>query len=303
MSWSPGLRHILPAVSIPPFLDLPKGVTTRKITTARGAFASLDNEAAVQTGQSGHDGTALFIPGFTGSKEDFIAVLGPLARRGRRAVALDLQGQYESAGPTEQDAYSIGGFAADVLTLARELPRPLHLVGHSLGGLVAREVVLADPLLVETLTLLSSGPAAIPSAHQPRMQLFAQVLAQHGLEVVWAAKQALEEEEGTTRPTDPAIAQFVSERFLASSAGSLLAMVDILCSEPDRLDELSAVAPRTLVMFGQADDVWSPEEQRQMAKTLACELKELPGIGHSPAAEAPEETAAALEAFWSGAGT
>ena len=38
---------------------------------------------------------------------------------------------------------------------------PVHLVGHSFGGLVTRETVIAEPSLVESYTLMSSGPAAI----------------------------------------------------------------------------------------------------------------------------------------------
>ena len=285
-------------MSIPPFLHLPNGVIQRSLSTARGEFASLDNEAAVRPATGQLAGTALFIPGFTGSKEDFIAVLGPLAAAGMRAVAVDLRGQYESKGPPEREEYSLAGFAADVLEIIRDLPGPVHLVGHSMGGLVAREVVLGDPLAIASLVLMSSGPEAIPEFHRPRMQLFAQVLAQAGLEVVWAAKQALEEEEGSRGPTDPTIANFVTQRFLANSPGSLLTMVEVLCSEPNRAAELATVAPPTLVCFGDRDDMWSPDEQRKMSETLESRRTELPGVGHSPAAQAPAETVAALLEFW-----
>lgn len=288
---------MVPDVSIPPFLDLPKGVVSRVISTTQGDFACLDNAAAVPVDRPS-SGTALFIPGFTGSKEDFIAVLAPLAATGQHAVAIDSRGQFETPGPQDSDAYSLDSFAGDVLAITQRLSAPIHLVGHSLGGLVAREVVLADPLAVTSLVLMSSGRGAIPPQHQPRMQLFAQVLAEHGLEVVWAAKQALEEEEGGAGPADPAVAEFVTRRFLASAPGSLLRMVDIVCSEPDRVAELAAVAPATLVLCGDGDDVWSPAEQRSMSETLGCDYVELPGVGHSPAADTPENTAAVLNSFW-----
>jgi len=75
-------------------------------------------------------------------------------------------------------------------------------------------------------------------------------------------------------------------------------MVDILCSEPDRVDELAAVAPATLVLSSDGDDVWPPAEQRWMSTTLDCDYVELSTVGHSPAAEAPEQTVAALIDFW-----
>ena len=46
-------------------------------------------------------GTALLVPGFTGSKEDFISVLPLLAADGWRVVTYDQRGQYESAGTPE----------------------------------------------------------------------------------------------------------------------------------------------------------------------------------------------------------
>ena len=44
----------------------------------------------------------MLIPGFTGSKEDFLPILEPLAAAGRTVYAVDQRGQYQSphaAGP------------------------------------------------------------------------------------------------------------------------------------------------------------------------------------------------------------
>lgn len=288
---------IVPAVSIPPFLDLPPGVVRTTLETGRGAFAALDNQPLVHA-NSGNPRTVLLLPGFTGSKEDFLALLEPLGTAGYRGVAIDLSGQYETPGPEAAGDYSLASFAADVLAVAEALGTPVDLVGHSLGGLVAREAVLADPLTVRSLTLMGSGPCAIPDSHHHRMQLFASVLAEHGLDVVWSAKQALEEEEGVAPPSDARTHEFLTKRFLANTPGSLLAMVDILCSEPDRTDELATLAPTTLVLTGERDDVWPPEDQQAMAAKLAAEFIRLADVGHSPAAEAPIQTIQVLVEFW-----
>ncbi len=282
-------------MSVPPFLKPPEGVVAATVDTSRGAFAAL--RAGPVDGP-----VALLVPGFTGSKEDFIAVVGPIGDAGFAAVALDLAGQLDSP-PAADGTYSLAGFAADVLALAAATDgRPVHLVGHSFGGLVAREAVLADPLAFASLTLVASGPDRLPAGQADRLGLFAQVLAEHGLEVVWAAKQALEEQEGVAVPSDPEIARFLTRRFLASDPGSLLAMVDGLRSAPNRVAELAAVAPWSHVVVGDQDDVWPPEAQREMAIGLGAHLTELGGIGHSPATEAPDATAAALVAFWTDVG-
>ena len=64
-----------------------------------GAFAALEAQPATGVCERR---PALLIPGFTGSKEDFIPVLQPLASAGRRVVAIDMRGQYQSQGATRR---------------------------------------------------------------------------------------------------------------------------------------------------------------------------------------------------------
>src|SRR3954471_3513098 len=103
---------------------------------------------ALDTG-AGDGATVLLVAGYTGTKEDFAPILAPLAAAGVRAVAIDQRGQYESPGPDDPAAYSVDVLAADVLLVSALLRGegggPLHLLGHSFGGLVCRGAVLADP--------------------------------------------------------------------------------------------------------------------------------------------------------------
>jgi pimeloyl-ACP methyl ester carboxylesterase len=53
-------------------------------------------------------------------------------------------------------------FAQDTAGLIKELaPQGLHVVGHSLGGMVAFQLALDYPELVKTLTIVNSAPAVI----------------------------------------------------------------------------------------------------------------------------------------------
>ena len=61
--------------------------------TERGEFAVLEARPALGVS---HRRPALLIPGYTGSKENFLPVLEPLAAAGRTVVAIDLRGQYQS---------------------------------------------------------------------------------------------------------------------------------------------------------------------------------------------------------------
>ena len=80
-------------MSTPTSLELPDGVRRTTIRTARGAFAAL--EAAPASGVCERD-AALLVPGYTGSKEDFLAILDLLADDSRHVVAIDMRGQFET---------------------------------------------------------------------------------------------------------------------------------------------------------------------------------------------------------------
>jgi pimeloyl-ACP methyl ester carboxylesterase len=276
-------------VSIPPFLRPPTGVTPHAVTTDRGTFAVLDNRSALDEPR----GSAVLVPGFTGSKEDFIAVLAPLAARGVHALALDLAGQYESTRP-DDTVYSLGGFAADVWSVAHQLAGPRVLVGHSFGGLVVREALLSDPLSAQGLVIVASGPAALPDDQQRVLRMFAQVLQHQGLAAVWQAKQALEKEAAGVTPAPAEIDAFLTARFVAHAPASLLAMIEVLTDGEDQVDALATVAPPSVVVVGGKDDAWPVAEQRAMAERLGARLVELPEAGHSPAVDDPEATADAI---------
>ena len=122
-------------MSTPTSLDLPDGVRRTTIRTSRGPFAAL--EAVPASGVCERE-AALLVPGYTGSKEDFLAVLGQLAGGGRRVFAIDMRGQFETAGTPDHDGYSAVRPGGRYRRAARATGAK-HLLGHSYGGLVVRE--------------------------------------------------------------------------------------------------------------------------------------------------------------------
>ncbi|MEU0565938.1 alpha/beta hydrolase [Nonomuraea sp. NPDC005983] len=286
-------------MSTPRFLNLPPGVAPRKLETPQGTFAALE---ALPVSGVVDRWPALLVPGLTGSKEDFIAVLQTLAQSGRRVVAVDLRGQYETAGPDDPDAYTCAALGADVDLVAQAIAggEPVHLVGHSFGGLVAREAVIDGRVKFASFTLMSSGPAAIvgPRAHYSR-KIMEEVPAR-GLEHAWATGF---EPEALANGVPDDILEFLHKRLLANSPVGLATMAEQVLTMHDRTDELRQIEVPTLVLFGEHDDGWPAEVQSEMAARLGAEFMVLPGAAHSPAVEAPETTAAALVGFWNTAET
>lgn len=285
-------------MSTPPFLDIPPGVRAVRAATPRGPLAALRAEPPAAVTER-DKAPVLLVPGYTGSKEDFIAILAPIAAAGHAVVALDLRGQFESPGDDDPSAYDVKVLAEDVLAVLAELGRPAHLVGHSFGGLVARAAALADPGGLGSLTLMSSGPAGVPPPADANVGLLARALAALDLETIWAAKRQLEAET-EVEPPPPHVEEWLRRRFVANHPTGLLRMAEQLLTEPDRTDELAAAGLATMVLFGARDDVWPPDLQADTASRLGAATAVLDGVGHSPAADAPDATVAALLSFWAG---
>lgn len=271
---------------------------------------------------------ALLVPGFTGSKEDFLHLLEPLADAGVRALTIDQSGQCDSPGVPDVLAYSLDGpkgegygssvFATDVRALVRSLAaeaqRPVHLLGHSFGGHVVREALLGDQLdhraagspdpgpetrlPLASVTFLDSGPAAVVGkASRDRLELLLSVEGQLTL-------QQIHEISPIDRHPDPQVSAFLLRRWLANEPASIFAAARRLLHELDHTDDLKALLDAwdlpCLIMTGADEDVWSAPLLRETADRLGAEFALIPGAGHSPNTDQPGLVADALLKFWLG---
>ncbi|MGX8262855.1 alpha/beta hydrolase [Streptomyces cellulosae] len=272
-------------------------LSPRRLSTARGEFAVLDvpPPAGVPV-----RGTVLMLPGYTGSKEDFTLVLEPLAARGYRAVAVDGRGQHGSDGPADDEsAYAQDELAKDVLAQARAFDAPVHLVGHSMGGQIARAAVLLDHTPFRSLTLVSSGAARISVSQEQRVTLLRDALTVMSMEECWEAILALgppEEVGGPARGIGGP--EQLRTRWLSTQPAQLLVTGRQLCAEPDRVAELAAVPLPFHVLSGSHDDTWPVPGLDAMARRLKARRTVVEGAGHTPMADQPAPTAQSLADFY-----
>ncbi|MEU8096278.1 alpha/beta fold hydrolase [Streptomyces rubiginosohelvolus] len=281
-------------MSRPPTFAPPPCARARVLATERGDFAVLD--AVPRTPARA---TALLLPGYTGSKEDFVALLEPLTGAGYRVVAVDGRGQFESQGTDRQESYAQGELARDVLAQAAALgegPGELHLLGHSLGGQIARAAVLLDASPFRSLTLMSSGPAEVVAAQRDKVKMLSDALSVLSMDEVWQAMQVLD----PPQDADTGDGADMRRRWLAHNPAQLIATGAQLAAEPDRVDELAAVGLPVHVLSGERDDVWPVELFDAMARRLGARRTTIAGAEHSPNTARPQETAKALAAFWDG---
>lgn len=243
---------------------------------------------------------ALLVPGYTGSKEDFIALLQTLASAGRAVTAVDMPGQYQSPGFVDPEEYTRVGLGRVIGEVALTLDDgPVHLLGHSFGGLVTRETVISATVPLLSFTLMSSGPSAIGGSRavdaRSLVAAIGQARTRARLEEIWA-----EHLDAPTRESgvSPEIHAFLRRRMVANHPDALVRMAEELLNAVDRTPELARSQLPMLVLYGEDDDAWPPEAQSAMADHLGAERVVIPGAAHSPNVEAPETTAEALTAFW-----
>ncbi|MER5262450.1 alpha/beta hydrolase [Actinosynnema sp. NPDC002837] len=249
--------------------------------------------------------TALLVPGYTGSKEDFAPLVDPIADAGIEVVAIDLPGQYESAGPLLESDYRPEALGASVAELVAKLAaegRRVLLLGHSFGGLVARGAVLAGAP-VSGLTLMASGPSELPPGERRTALDYGEiVLREQGVEASHEVNETRQALNPRWRMVPQELKDFYRERFVRSSPVGLLGMGEALRAEPDLVAKLARVARSggipCLVVCGDLDDAWSAASQRDMAERLDADFAVLPGVMHNPNTEAPDALLATLLPTW-----
>ncbi len=282
-------------MSVPKHLRSDPHVEAATVAVPSGPLAAL--VATPPAGGEQRRGV-LLVPGYTGSKEDFWHLLPLLAQAGHPATAIDLRGQCDSGGPEDLSAYTIEALAADLAALLNAAPEPLHLVGHSFGGLLCRAAVLAGAP-VRSLVLLGSGPAALGGHRAALVEAMRPMLLDGGgVPEVWRATAALNATAPATLAQPPDVKAFVERRFLASPAAALLGMGEAVTSATDRVDDLARSGVPVLVACGENDDAWTPEQQKDMAQRLRAQYVVFAGAGHSPNVDTPEAVVDAITNFW-----
>jgi pimeloyl-ACP methyl ester carboxylesterase len=271
-------------------LPLPPGVERLMIETSRRRIQALRGvpRPAVDNGID-----VVMVSGFFGTKEDFREVMPLLAEAGYRGWAYDYSGQLELAAAGEV-GYSITDMASDLTELMRQVTAgPAHIVGHCLGGFVARAAAVAEPGLARSLTLVACGPDMRDDKHQSMLKGLAKLHANGGTIALWPLVKTLLAKDDTV------MREFWHGKLSEMNPAWVTGTAESMADEPDRSDDIVAAGIASLVVFGKRDRrVWSHDTYAGMASRLRAGHVIIPKASHSPNMEQPAILAEALLEFW-----
>jgi pimeloyl-ACP methyl ester carboxylesterase len=248
------------------------------------------------------DGPGLvLVHGFGGAKEDFADHVDGLSQRAR-VVTFDHRGHGESDASDDLAAYSLDRLAADVLAVADACGlHRFRLLGHSMGGMVARRVVLAEPGRVDALVLMDTSPGPVPGIDADLLDAAASYGLAEGkdaLKVLLDAFAPLETPAYHALLRErPGYQEFQDAKWAALSVVMWAAIGRAIAHQPDQLADLATVSCPTLVIVGEQDTPFVEPSRTMAGAVRGAELVIVPAAGHSPQFENPAAWSAALARF------
>lgn len=252
----------------------------------------------------GRGHTVLMLHGIGGGYRAFAPQVETLAMAGYRAAAWDMPG-YGSSPPIEP--YTFKGLADSCLALIDALVppgEPITLVGHSMGGMVAQEVVMRWPQRVGRLVLCGTSAAFGQRRDGQADTAWAERFVQQRTAPLDAGQTMAELAEVL-------VPQMVGPGSLPEGVQlALRCMADVPPStyrralqalvQFDRSAALAHIPVPTLLLSGRFDRNATPQAMQTMAEQIPNAWHTtLEGVGHLMNLEDPDAFDGALLAFLS----
>jgi 3-oxoadipate enol-lactonase len=239
---------------------------------------------------TGEGPPVVFVSGLTGDHSGWKLFQVPAFNAaGYRCLVFDNR-DVGQTGDSPLASYAIGQFAADTIGLLDQLDLDsVHLVGYSMGGMIAQEIALAHPGRLRSLTLMCS--AAKPDGYVRSL-----------LETLGAAKRGLSAEQFlktlglrvfSHRFYETPALQIWLERMLANpypqSVAGFLRQVGAILGH-DAAPRLPSIEVPTHVIAGAEDIMLPPRLSKALASAIpGAQLTVIPEGAHALHVEKPEE--------------
>lgn len=211
-----------------------------------------------------------------------------------RVVAADLRGHGRSGKPA--GPYSVRDWAADLAAVARAAGLERYVaVGASVGGPIVLQLAADHPDRVRAAVSVG-GFAALSPAGRERMLQRAAAVESQGLaavaDAVVAAQLAPE-----THAAAPALAAHVRAALLANDPAAYAAAARAVAAA-DVAEAARRLSCPVLLVWGAEEKVAPWPTQAALKRLIPhAALRAIPGAGHLPFLERPQDFAAALQEF------
>ena len=232
----------------------------------------------------------LLLHGLGGRGSDWAAQAAHF-QSGYQVITCDVLGHGASTRPP--GPYSVAGFARQVAALLRAVAtEPAHVVGLSMGGMIAFQLAVDAPELVRSLVIVNSGPELVPRTAAERWALRLRVLT-----VRWLGLERMGSLLGTRLfPDDPERRAEFLTRFLTNDRDAYLAATRALIgwSVADRIEEIAVP-----VLAVASDQDYTPPSRKEeyVRRIPAARMVVVPDARHALPMERPDAFNQVLEAF------
>lgn len=220
--------------------------------------------------------------------EPLQAELAALA--GRPVVALDLPGH--GGQPPLTGPATLAGLAADV---AERMPAPAHLVGFSLGALIAQHLAVHRPELVATLTSVSSVCSRTPEEAASVRNRLENARNDFAGSVEASIGRWYPDGSGV----DGGTVAGTRDTLLANSEESYLYAYEVFATGDAEIGpELGRISLPALAVTGELDPGSTPEMSRRLGRAIpGARTVIVPGARHMLPVEQPRELALTIHRF------
>jgi pimeloyl-ACP methyl ester carboxylesterase len=224
----------------------------------------------------------VLIHGFTGSYArhwEAPGVIDALEKAGYRVVAMDCRGHGQSGKPHDAGQYGLE-MVRDVVRLLDHLKiARAHIVGYSMGGSIANQLLVKHPDRLLTVTLLGAGWAGEDlTATNAQMLALADSFARRDASYLIRGVTA----GGTNGPTEAEVAALGAALFARNDADALAAVARgfLPLYEVSR-DSLRSAQVPVLALIGGLDSMNMEAVKRMKGVVPDLEVIELPGATHA----------------------
>ena len=229
----------------------------------------------------GSGAPVVLVHGFTGSAQRHFGqtgVIDALVAAGHRVVAMDCRGHGESDKPRNAEAYGLE-MAEDVVRLLDHLRiQRAHVVGYSMGGAIATQLLVRHSNRLQTVALLGSGwEGENPKEFRSQMLAMAEGFDKKDASVLIRGVRSGAE----TAPTEAEVAALNTELFsrnppevLAAVARGMLPLWDV------PVERLRSSKLPVIAIVGGNDTSNLAAAKRMAAVVNGLELVVIPGATH-----------------------